>query len=88
MRSSDIEKGGWDENERRRTEKRENRTECDLNELTIYNEEKKKLMIDRIYACSLFFLNSLKKKKKRRKRQHIDFNLTSFFLSSLTIEYN
>jgi hypothetical protein len=50
-------------------QKKENRTECDSNELTIYNEEKKKLMIDHIYiyACSLshslFFLNTLKKKK-------------------------
>jgi hypothetical protein len=34
----------------RRTEKKENRIECDSNELTIYNEEKKKID-DRSYVC-------------------------------------
>jgi hypothetical protein len=36
------EKGGWDEKRKKNREK-ENRTECDSNELTIYNEEKKKI---------------------------------------------
>ncbi len=52
MCSSDNEKGRWDEKKRRRrTEKKnENRTECNSNELTIYNEEKKKID-DRSYIC-------------------------------------
>jgi hypothetical protein len=50
---SDIEKRRWDEKEIRRRREKENRTECDSNELAIYNEEKEKLMIDHIYACSL-----------------------------------
>ncbi len=49
-------------------QKKENRTECDSNELTIYNEEKKKLMIDHIYmpvlSLTLFFLKHIEAKKK------------------------
>ena len=40
-------------------QKKENRTECDSNELTIYNEEKKKLMIDHIYIYMLVLSLSL-----------------------------
>jgi hypothetical protein len=51
----------------RRTEKKENRTECDSNELTIYNEEKKKID-DRSYACcTMPFSNILKETKKKKK---------------------
>ncbi len=35
------EKRGWDEKRKKNRRKKENRTECDSNELTIYNEEKK-----------------------------------------------
>jgi len=61
-------------------QKKENRTECDSNELTIYNEEKKKLEIDHIYmpvlSHSLFFLKHIEEKEKKNANdKHIDFNI-------------
>jgi len=67
----------------RRTEKKENRTECDSNELTIYNEEKKKID-DRSYVCmfvALCFFKHIEEEEEKRKRQNIDFNIISSFFS-------
>ena len=73
---------------KRKKRKKENRTECDSNELTIYNEE----IDDRshIYRClfslslSLARARSLSLKhieEEEEKRQHIDFNNDSSLFS-------
>jgi hypothetical protein len=86
--AADIENEAGKEKKRmgckKQEEKKENRTECDSNELTIYNEEKKKID-DRSYACMFVALCVFKhiEEEERRKRQNIDFNI----ISSLYIEY-
>jgi hypothetical protein len=56
MCSSDNEKGRWDEKKRRR--RTEKKTRIELNairmNLQYITKKRRKLMIDHIYACSLF----------------------------------
>ena len=78
VHASDIEnergkierKMGREKNEEQK--KKENRAECDSNELTIYKEEKKKID-DRSYVCRFvalyFFSNVLKEKKTKKKKK-------------------
>jgi hypothetical protein len=77
-------KRGWDVKSKKK--KKENRTECDSNELTIYNEEKKKID-DRSYVCmfvALCVFKHIEEEEERRKRQNIDFNIiSSLFLLSI-----